>query len=86
MARSDPQLNIRIPLELKERVELAAKESGRSVTSEILKRLEASLAVGEGLEALTKEQATLVNGMIAQLKQANSEKAENKSLTYPLDM
>jgi predicted DNA-binding protein len=68
MARSDPQLNIRIPLELKERVESAAKESGRSVTSEILKRLEASLAVGEGFEGLTPEQAQAVKFMIAQFK------------------
>ena len=40
MARSDPQLNIRIPEQLKARVETAARESGRSVTAEILARLQ----------------------------------------------
>lgn len=39
MARSDPQLNFRIPAELKERLESAAKESGRSLNSELITRL-----------------------------------------------
>lgn len=43
MARTDPQLNIRIPADLKQRLEAAAKESGRSVTSEIITRLESTL-------------------------------------------
>ncbi len=44
MARTDPQLNIRIPLELKEKLEDAAKKHGRSVTAEIVKILEDALA------------------------------------------
>lgn len=43
MARSDPQLNIRMPSALKDRLEEAAKESGRSVTQELIYRLEQSL-------------------------------------------
>lgn len=42
MARSDPQVNFRIPQELKEKLENAAKESGRSITSELVTRLEQS--------------------------------------------
>lgn len=42
MARTDPQVNFRIPLELKERIENAAADSGRSITSELVTRLEAS--------------------------------------------
>jgi len=44
MARTDPQLNIRIPLELKEKLEDAAKKHGRSVTAEIVKILEDALS------------------------------------------
>lgn len=39
MARTDPQLNIRLPADLKEKLERVAKMSGRSVTAEIVKRL-----------------------------------------------
>lgn len=43
MARTDPQLNIRIPSDLKDRLEEAATASGRSVTAELIHRIEESL-------------------------------------------
>lgn len=43
MARSDPQMNFRIPVELKEQLELAAKENNRSLTAELINRLDESL-------------------------------------------
>lgn len=49
MARSDPQLNIRIPIELKEKLEKSARISGRSVTAEMIKLLEGALT-GRNLE------------------------------------
>lgn len=42
MSREDPQLRIRLPIELKEKVEESAKESGRSMNAEIVQRLDAS--------------------------------------------
>lgn len=42
MARSDPQFNLRVPTELKQKVEGAAKESGRSINAEAVYRLEKS--------------------------------------------
>ena len=45
MARSDPQVNLRIPEELKQSLEAAAQKSGRSLTAEIVMRLKASFAV-----------------------------------------
>lgn len=42
MARSDPQLNFRIPIELREKLESAAKENNRSLTGELVARLEQS--------------------------------------------
>ena len=53
MARTDPQLNIRIPQELKDKIEEIAKFSGRSITQEIIKRLEESLNEDRG-KNLTK--------------------------------
>lgn len=42
MARSDPQLNFRIPVDLRERLETAAAHNKRSLTQELVERLEAS--------------------------------------------
>lgn len=42
MARSDPQVNIRMPLDLKEQLEAVLGETGRSLNAEIVKRLQDS--------------------------------------------
>lgn len=42
MARRDPQFNVRIPAELKQAIEEAAKENNRSINSEIVYRLQQS--------------------------------------------
>jgi hypothetical protein len=44
MSRADPQFNLRIPAELKTRIEDAAKHNKRSATAEIIARLEESFA------------------------------------------
>lgn len=55
MSREDPQLRIRIPIELKEKIEVSAKENNRSMNAEIVQRLErtylAELADDEVLSA-----------------------------------
>lgn len=40
MARTDPQVNFRIPSELKDKLDEAAKENGRTLTAELILRLE----------------------------------------------
>ncbi|CAM6491861.1 Arc family DNA-binding protein [Enterobacter intestinihominis] len=40
MSREDPQLRIRLPIELKEKIEFSAKENNRSMNAEIVQRLE----------------------------------------------
>ncbi|MCM7400276.1 Arc family DNA-binding protein [Enterobacter hormaechei] len=40
MSREDPQLRIRLPIELKEKIEVSAKENNRSMNAEIVQRLE----------------------------------------------
>ncbi|WP_145590732.1 Arc family DNA-binding protein [Yersinia aleksiciae] len=42
MSREDPQLRIRLPIELKEKIEDSAKENNRSMNAEIVQRLDAS--------------------------------------------
>lgn len=42
MARNDPQVNFRIPSALKDRLDLAAHENGRTLTAELIIRLEST--------------------------------------------
>jgi len=49
MARNDPQFNLRISQELKNRLDIEARKSGRSITQEIIKRIERSLDEDEQL-------------------------------------
>ncbi|MBT0366187.1 Arc family DNA-binding protein [Morganella morganii subsp. morganii] len=42
MSREDPQLRIRLPVELKEKIEETAKANSRSMNAEIVQRLDAS--------------------------------------------
>lgn len=39
MSREDPQMKIRLPADLKDQIETAAKEAGRSMNAEIIERL-----------------------------------------------
>lgn len=42
MSREDPQMKIRLPADLKDQIEAASKQSGRSMNSEIVARLDES--------------------------------------------
>jgi len=83
MARTDPQINIRLPAELKARVEAAMEWSGRSLTAEIVQRLEASFSTIEGKMLATRldELATL-NEVVSN---ADSELAAVVALGAPKD-
>ena len=68
MARSDPQMNFRIPAELKEQLELAAKENNRSLTAELINRLDESIN-GGGYDSNKDVHAKLDNIYMEILKQ-----------------
>ncbi|MCU7372871.1 Arc family DNA-binding protein [Paucibacter sp. O1-1] len=56
MARSDPQINIRVPEELKAQLDSSALRAGRSLTSEIVTRLQETFAREESpAEAAARE-------------------------------
>ncbi|KAB0544169.1 Arc family DNA-binding protein [Kerstersia gyiorum] len=81
MARTDPQVNFRMPADLRDRLAEAAKQSNRTLTAELVARLEASFAAPDGnsqeslrvvLEQLQRQQATLedVSAQISVLTRA----------------
>lgn len=43
MSREDPQMKIRLPADLKDRIEALAKQAGRSMNAEIVTRLQQTL-------------------------------------------
>lgn len=56
MARTDPQLNFRIPAELKERLEAAAVENKRTLTAELVTRLESTFTHRVPVERIAFDQ------------------------------
>lgn len=61
MSRLDPQFKLRLPLELKERIEEDAKKNKRSINAEIVDRLESSFS--------KKTRDSLLAQAIAELKE-----------------
>lgn len=59
MARTDPQINLRIPADLKDALDAEAVKNKRSLTAEVVARLEASLG-GSVVEGLTPNLRAIV--------------------------
>jgi hypothetical protein len=60
MARSDPQLNFRCPPELKDQLEEAARKSGRSLTMELVYRLEESFALDQRVKSIARQESNIL--------------------------
>jgi hypothetical protein len=86
MSRTDLQVNFRIPAELKTFLEQAAKESGRSLTAEIVARLNLSiLADGKNGEELftadmAKEYASIARKSLPAVVRERIRIAINRSI------
>ncbi|OUL68740.1 hypothetical protein CA603_51580 [Paraburkholderia hospita] len=60
MTRDDPQMKLRLPIDLKDRLTDLAHESGRSLNAEVVKRLEESVqADGRTIRAVKVDDKTL---------------------------
>lgn len=61
MARTDPQVNFRIPAELKDKLDEAAKENGRTLTAELILRLEMTFENDDTIQDLAARVESLEN-------------------------
>ena len=77
MARDDPQVNFRMPAELKERLEEAARAAGRSVTQEMIQRLQATFSPQRDLFA-REELVRIVNDAIDERIQKGAAKKSKR--------
>ena len=78
MARTDPQVNFRIPAELKDKLDNAAKENGRTLTAELILRLE-----------MTFEQDDQVSELLERINKLENDihglSEDNRELSYRVD-
>jgi predicted DNA-binding protein len=65
MARTDPQVNFRIPAELKDKLDNAAKENGRTLTAELILRLEMTFDQDDKMQDLLARVARLEDDVAA---------------------
>jgi hypothetical protein len=83
MTRDDPQMKLRLPAELKARVEESANAAGRSLNAEIVYRLEASLsAEPRPPGSVTEELVAAVEAISARLDHMLG-KAKSKKASEP---
>lgn len=82
MDRTDPQFKLRIPAELKNQLEIKAGESVRSLSSEILKRLEVTLELDEvlAISGGVIHAAGVISNLIKENQELKSERDEFRSL------
>ncbi|MEN6631788.1 MAG: Arc family DNA-binding protein [Candidatus Polarisedimenticolia bacterium] len=81
MAREDPHFRLRIPEDLKRRIEDAALENRRSITAEITARLEASFAAApEPVPVLTPEIFDKLFGRLAIIEQKIDDSSNSERL------
>ena len=87
MSREDPQLKIRLPLELKEKITQSAADHGRSINSEVVARLEQSFEQPPSaelsptqLEQITKAAGASYMAVIAKHLESLGEEEGNKVL------
>lgn len=66
MARTDQQFPLRLPPDLRDKLENAAKESGRSKNAEAVHRLEQSFKIEENLPNITEQAGNLLNQAIVE--------------------
>lgn len=64
MARTDPQLNIRCPQELRDKLEQAANNKKRSLTAEVVTRLEESFEPPSIPSSFGLERMELISKMV----------------------
>jgi len=87
MSRTDPQFNLRLPVDLKAKLEAAAEASKRSTTAEILARLSATFEIDEMMAKRTMgEQSHTYLSTYLQLLEGREEVLDALDMTNPISM
>lgn len=84
MARGDPQLKIRLPLELKERMQAQAKANHRTMNAEIVSCLDRDVGASQELLAACRAQHRAIDWLMAMLIDAKTGFMPSKSPVWPV--
>lgn len=68
MKPTDPQFKLRLPTDLKGRLEAAAAASGKSLSAEIVARLESTFSEADKLVAREQEKVQIARELLAELR------------------
>ena len=63
MTKRDPQINIRLPQELKDKLHALAEGNKRSVNTEVIAAIELALSVYGGHDGIVSEASKTIEGM-----------------------
>lgn len=87
MKRTDPQFKLRIPEELKARIDEAAKESRRSINAEIIARLEQSFPRSASFPLPPKlaEQIATLDRQVAEIMRSKMMQAIDEAIDEALN-
>lgn len=70
MSRDDPQLKLRLPQDLKDMVEQAAKDHGRSINAELVYRIEQSFShQPDEKDRVIEKQQQVIDDAIAKINE-----------------
>ncbi|SMF93936.1 Arc-like DNA binding domain-containing protein [Methylomagnum ishizawai] len=87
MSREAPQMKIRLPEDLKARIEESAYQNRRSMNAEIVARLEASYApAASELKEYAKDQEERLASMLAEKLRADFKRLEEEIRKNPVDL
>lgn len=80
MTREDPQMKLRLPADLKDRLTALATENGRSLNAEVVKRLEESLEGGAGKVIDDRTLDMFADSVAGKVVKALDERARGREL------
>lgn len=84
MARTDPQLNLRLPTDLKDQLEAAAEQNNRSVTAETVARLSSSFSTEKGAAFAASAFPFLLARMEMRAAEAELDNVQLQAMTQEL--
>jgi hypothetical protein len=81
MTREDPQMKLRLPLELKDMLTAAAQANSRSLNAEVVKRLEESVAPGKRAGKAAAIDGTTIQAIADKVVEVLDEREKRKKKT-----
>lgn len=77
MTKRDPQINVRLPQELKDKLHALAEGNKRSVNAEVIAAVELALSIYGGHDGIVGEASKTVEGMGYSVKQMKPKEIDN---------